>query len=61
MPAKIFLFEDNATDDDDATDANGENLGNRNVYRKLSNSELPQCAQCLPTNHCATNRVHSTF
>ena len=30
--------------DDDDADATGENLGKRNVYRKPSNSELPQRA-----------------
>ena len=32
------------TDNYDDADATGENLGKRNVYRKLSNSELPQRA-----------------
>ena len=32
------------TDNYNDADATGENLGKRNVYRKLSNSELPQRA-----------------
>ena len=40
------------TDDDDDADATGENLGKRNVYRKLSNSELPQRAAWLGASTC---------
>ena len=57
------------TDDDydnDDNDATGENLGKHNVYRKLSNSALPQCSPLpVPTCwlHCAPVPVcpHSTL
>ena len=43
---------------DDDNDAAGENLGKRNVYRKLSNSELPQRAPLTCTYLRAYYIVH---